>query len=372
MSIAEKLTIVAENIPKVYEAGFADGKAEGGGVDGVEWDFNWKQFENNTDEMIMPDGEKSVNFTDSGIIGETAYFGKNLIIHCAGETLSFVAGYGSNAKLIVNGVEYTKFPCTFDKVYMETDIEISLGDGHLATPDGQIEFDSENMKKLVSKELDEFWNNYQTNGTRKQYHLAFGGVGWNDKIFKPKYDIKPTTALMMFRYSNISGDLKAKFEGFGITFDTSNCDNFGYMFQQATKITKIGTIDMSKSTSGTDKTDAFFNGCSALEEIELIRTDKEEFYKFGNTAFNNCSALKRIRFEGKIVEGVRFSYSPLDLESAINIISNLKDYSGTDKAGAYTIYFSSSTLKLLDADGATASPNGNSWRDYIDDLGWNC
>lgn len=47
---------------------------------------------------------------------------------------------------------------------------------------------------------DEFWDDFQKNGTRTMYNFSFG-CGWNADNFKPKYPIKPTRAYMMF-YNN--------------------------------------------------------------------------------------------------------------------------------------------------------------------------
>ena len=35
----------------------------------------------------------------------------------------------------------------------------------------------------------EFWDAFQVNGTRTDYHMAFSGGGWTDMIFQPKYDL---------------------------------------------------------------------------------------------------------------------------------------------------------------------------------------
>ena len=37
-------------------------------------------------------------------------------------------------------------------------------------------------------EYDAFWDEYQQNGTRTNYTAAFR-TGWNDKIFRPKYNL---------------------------------------------------------------------------------------------------------------------------------------------------------------------------------------
>ena len=53
-----------------------------------------------------------------------------------------------------------------------------------------------------------------------------------------------------------------------------------------------------------------------------------------------------------------------------SIISALKDYSGTDKEFTYTVTFTSACITALDKEGNN-SPNGNTWRNYANDKGWN-
>lgn len=52
---------------------------------------------------------------------------------------------------------------------------------------------TENIDKYIEQgrqeEWSEFWDDYQDNGNRTDYQLAFRGIGWTSKNFKPKYDI---------------------------------------------------------------------------------------------------------------------------------------------------------------------------------------
>ena len=50
-------------------------------------------------------------------------------------------------------------------------------------------------------EYDAFWDAYQSYGEPKPYTNAFGSM-WTAELFKPKYDIRPTNAYMMF-HNNI-------------------------------------------------------------------------------------------------------------------------------------------------------------------------
>lgn len=218
---------------------------------------------------------------------------------------------------------------------------------------------------------DAFWDIYQTNGSRVIYTCAFASEGWNNKTFTPKYNMSPIDTYMMFRNCKIVGDLDAILKSYGVTLNTENCTTLSYMFMNAYNITKVGIFDLTSVVSSAGVLDSVFNSCHVLEEIELIKTANLEFAPFPVSMFRNCLILKEIRFEGIIVKGLDIKNSPLSLESAINIINHLKNYKGTSEDMSYTVSFSATTLALLDAEGDTASPNGNSWRNYISDLGWN-
>ena len=113
----------------------------------------------------------------------------------------------------------------------------------------------------------------------------------------------------------------------------------------------------------------FCQDCTSLVNARTFYvTEKTTYY----SPFGNCPKLKEIRFEGTIGKnGLSFSSSPLSLESAISVITHLKDFSGTSSAYTCSIQFSETTWGYLNADG-TNSPNGTTWAEYIDNLGWNC
>lgn len=56
MSIADKLTTIAENIPKVYQAGYDKGVAEGGGGGDSWYDTFWDNFQQNGERYDYENG----------------------------------------------------------------------------------------------------------------------------------------------------------------------------------------------------------------------------------------------------------------------------------------------------------------------------
>lgn len=91
-------------------------------------------------------------------------------------------------------------------------------------------------------------------------------------------------------------------------------------------------------------------------------------------SIEGCSKLTTLMFEAAIScasgHNIALSSSPLNLESAKRIISKLVDYKGTDREYAQKVTFSSTTLALLEADGATA-PGDITWTEYARSKGWN-
>ena len=168
----------------------------------------------------------------------------------------------------------------------------------------------------MQTEYDRFWDVYQENGSRTDYKVSFSGLGWNNNTFKPKYDIFPTDAYMMFRYSNITGDLVSLCEKNGINMDFSKCISLQYAFAIC-KIARVGAIQQT----GINIRDVFSNSPS-IETIDKFIVNEEQcFYN----VFDNCNGLKNIIFEGIIGNSINFQWSPLTRESITNIIEHLSD-----------------------------------------------
>ena len=216
-------------------------------------------------------------------------------------------------------------------------------------------------------EKNDFWDKYQNNGKRDHYLGAFSGIGWEDSIFRPKYNIAPYNAAQMFENSNIT-DLKARLAECNVTLDFSKAALMTYMFRNS-KITNVGVIDTSAET---ENTVYIFNRAMAMVSIEKLIIKSNGNNKTGTSSFNNMTALKNIVIEGKFGNGdVNFQWSTeLTVESAKSIILALMDFAGTANEFKYTVYFADEVWGKLAAEGNT-SPNGNSWADYISNKKWN-
>ena len=229
----------------------------------------------------------------------------------------------------------------------------------------QMMADAEAAGEEIGKqaEYDRFWDEYQEYGTRTNYSAGFGGIGWNDDTFKPKYDIIPTVSTNLFYECGVT-DLIKRLKDAGVIFDYSRNTGTGYVVQGGS-ITTFPTID-TRSRRNID----YFLSSDNLCYVEKVILKDDGSQKFNDFSFN-LSSLEEIRFEGTIGSTINFQWSPLTNESLKSIITHLKNYAGTEQAYTCTVLFSSKCWENLDVEGETA-PGGISWRRYVTEiLCWN-
>ena len=170
---------------------------------------------------------------------------------------------------------------------------------------------SEAYEKGKQAEYDAFWDSYQQNGNRKDYQYgAFGGLGWDDVTYKPKYPITAThvysmyTGCRMTRITNV---------------DFSNAPVFTNVFQVAQSLLYIDNIELPKASGMLSA----FNGCIRLQTIGRLFVNENMTY---TSTFANCSALENITFDGVIGNDINFQRSTkLTRASIENIINHLSD-----------------------------------------------
>ena len=215
-------------------------------------------------------------------------------------------------------------------------------------------------------EHDAFWK-YQD--LDNNYKMAFAGRVWAASNFYPSRRIYVNNANSMFQEfgarAGVDLNLSQRLKDCGVDIDFSGCTDYGdadTTFYSA-YISHIPKCDFSNMRSRLNNT---FSSSRIVEIEELVVSPT---YQDFQTPFNNATALTTIKISGTIFKSISFSYSPLTVESMKSIITHLKDYSGTDKEGTYKVTFSSACLTALEAEGAT-SPNGNTWTEYMTDLGW--
>ena len=202
-------------------------------------------------------------------------------------------------------------------------------------------------------EYDRFWDIYQENGKRKHYMNAFSGIGWGNDTFKPKYDLIPINAYMLFRESNIVGDLTKILKDLGISLSFSNCTNNQYAFYSS-KFTKIGLVDFDAVTSTAISA---FGYCSDLESVEIKVNENTVF----NQMWTNCTALINLVIHGTIGQnGFNVKWSTLlSHDSLMSIINALQDKTGDTSGTSWVCTLGTENLaKLSDAEKAIATEKG--------------
>ena len=214
-------------------------------------------------------------------------------------------------------------------------------------------------------EWSDFWDSAQDFGNKVDYTRAFASPIWNAYTFRPKYDIRPTTAPVIFQnFGTEAIDLQAHLESCGVELDFSHCNSLNYGFNSAI-ISRVGIIDMRGVTTVTGA-DAVFHSCPSIVTIDKLIVN--ETYPMGVDSFIYCNNLKNITIEGRITGSFKINDSPLTVESMKSIINHLQDYSGTAKANTCTLSFKASCWTALEADGG--APVGETWKAYVNSLGW--
>ncbi|MBR5270874.1 MAG: hypothetical protein IKV64_01690 [Clostridia bacterium] len=175
-----------------------------------------------------------------------------------------------------------------------------------------------------------FWDAYQNKGARAPSG-QFGGQGWNDASFKPKYDIVPVAGWSgaLFQYIEVT-DLTAALERAGVTLNTSTCTSAAGMFQNA-KITRCPPLDFSNCR----ELSTMFASCSKLETIDEIKVSTT--LTSCVNCFNTATKLKNITITGVLAcNGLDFSKNTLlTTASIVSVIEHLSS-TATGKTATFS------------------------------------
>lgn len=213
-------------------------------------------------------------------------------------------------------------------------------------------------------EYDRFWDAFQENGNRTNYECGFAGKGWTLETFKPKYDIKPIGAYMMFRSVDMRVDLDTLLENAGIVLDFSGCKIMTYAFN-ASLFNSVGTIDCSSATNVT--------GIFATDSLKTIKKFVPPAKEMGASDFG--AGLANITVDGTITESINFQKCPLTPESMMSIIRCLKNFWLEDAENLFsrTLHFSEECWDALNEKYPTSSfgsPNPD-WKSEVQaEYGW--
>lgn len=170
-------------------------------------------------------------------------------------------------------------------------------------------------------EYDRLWDVLQPfKAGATQYSASFGQA-WTADIFKPKYDMTVSSAVYMFAFNQIGGDLVEYFERLGKKLDFSQCFNQNGTFQ-ASKFTRLGGIYCTSANWYN-----CFNGCTELETIDEWGHPSGGTINGGLTScFSGCSKLKNLTVKGVISGSITLSACTLLSKASIeSVITHLTD-----------------------------------------------
>ena len=213
------------------------------------------------------------------------------------------------------------------------------------------------------------WDFIQDSGNRQSYDSFCSGNKFIvDKdttprfYMYPKYDLYPTNANWMFRelnatatggkaYKNIAVDLTQWLSDLGVKLDMSRCTNVNSMFYNCYGFTRVPFLDLSKCTSLT-----YFMAFSSIKTIDGIKSSETTAWN-NNSFYTDCGTLTHCIFEGVIAKSLKLSTTNLDRESLLSVLNCLKDLSGTGTTLTLTL---GTTLlaKLTDTEKAIATQKG--------------
>ena len=217
---------------------------------------------------------------------------------------------------------------------------------------------NEVYEKGISEEDVKIWKMITLEGTRTDFSHSFRKENFSDYSFINP--VQPRVAEYMF-YQYAGAKLPGNLDFSSLSVSNENClhRTFGWV----TKLSVIPDIGIPAPSVYKET----FYGAAPVITIDILRVNED--CKFTNT-FYNATQLRNIKFEGVIGQSISFSNSSsLTVESMINIIRHLKDYSGTENAGRYILTLYDSRKNLMAAQGAIFG--GKTYDEYITDIGWN-
>lgn len=245
MTVDEQIRFIRDNVPKAFEAAYANGKTNAE-----------SEIESLNDELE--------------------------------QTL-----YGTDAdKTLDENVEQTKsdFQAIKDKI---VDHGVEMADGtKTAEYASKVDDVFESGKK---SEYDAFWDTYQDNGKRDNYNYAFYGRGWTDETFKPKYDF-PKSAYYVNAFNNTGiRDFKGILERQGIylNLEGTGDQGLGYLFMNAL-VTHIGRIKYPQNVKTIEQIFAYCRSLITVDELHLSPDGSTIL----TNALRDCPSLENLKITG--------------------------------------------------------------------------
>lgn len=208
---------------------------------------------------------------------------------------------------------------------------------------------AENQPKIYEKgktdELDEFWENMQEGGKRKDYQcFCSGWSGVMAPFFKPKYDVSVHDSAAYVLYCN---QIEFDYAAAGIDFDFTNATNL-YGALNTCAATAFGTINFGETSVSNVLTH-----CYKLKSIDnLIINDKGGAVTSGS--LRQLPLLEDIKITGTIASTIDMHVATkLTTESILSILTALSKDSTLATGKTFTMPTAAQTK--IDADSAAKS-----------------
>ena len=202
-------------------------------------------------------------------------------------------------------------------------------------------------------EWSEFWDSFQNYGNKTDYGRVFGSSAWNDTNFKPKYDMKPINANVMFGYSKIT-DLAQILKDCNVKLDFSQCTSISECFSYGI-ITHIPELDLRSLT--TINFGTYNSGSLRTIDKIILREDGSQPFVSSALAPNSIN-LENITFEGTIGNSMVLTNKKLSVNSLLNMIEHLQDLNKVGKPTCTLTIGSTNLEKLTDEEKAIATQKG--------------
>lgn len=206
-------------------------------------------------------------------------------------------------------------------------------------------------EKGKKDEYDKFWDSFQRNGKRTEYHYSFLGYGWCTDIFYPKYDMKPegSASSMFYAWTHSNSgtmDLTQRLEDCGVVLDTSKATNLSLIFAHNCRISRIPAIDLTGVTTSGNTSGLFLGNYNVLKTIDKIIMNENT--PIQTNWFNETTGLENLIIEGKIGKS-NFKISTCTKLTKNSLLSILKALS-LNITETKTITFSTAHQSIIETD----------------------
>lgn len=221
----------------------------------------------------------------------------------------------------------------------------------------------------MQTEYDRFWNEIwdaiQFGGTRTNYNGFFKFEYWNEKTFRPKYDMRLTgnNSGMFDRFggeaktTTKSIDLAQIFEDCGVVLDTSKSTSLNNMFY----FSSISRVPAISAVGCTSKLIGVFALCIELETVDkfILKEDGSDKLK---EVFLKDISLRNIIIEGTMGDSVSFEWCPLSKESILSVFNAL---SSTATGLTLTLNLAAVNTAFETSEGAADGSTSEEWATLI-------